>query len=137
MPERENRVAMKSLVRCTHFLTRHHIAHSTNFTQLVYLNVSCVAREENCKFSLKMPQGMQYTLLEQQWLTLLKHLELGLRSLLKKLQRASIFCSMADECTIIMAVEELSIFCHWEEDGTPVEYLLDIVPGKKMLRTYI
>ena len=34
MQEREqNRAAMKSLVRCTHFLTRHRIAHSTNFTQ--------------------------------------------------------------------------------------------------------
>ena len=30
-----------------------------------------------------------------------------------------------------MAVEELSVFCHWEEDGTPVECLLDIVPLKK------
>ena len=84
-----------------------------------------------------MPQGMQYTLLEQQWLALLKHLELGSRSLLKKLQRASIFGIMADEFTNIMAVEELSVVCLWEEDGTPVEYLLDIVPGKKMLRKYI
>ena len=32
---------MKSLVRCTHFLTRHHIAHHT---QLVDLAVSFVAR---------------------------------------------------------------------------------------------
>ena len=40
MQEREkNSAAMKSLVRCTHFLTRHHIAHSTNFSQLVDLVV--------------------------------------------------------------------------------------------------
>ena len=46
MQEREkNRAAMKSLVRCTHFLTRHRIAHSTNFTQLVDLVLSCGARE--------------------------------------------------------------------------------------------
>ena len=38
---------------------------------------------------------------------------------------------MADECTDIMAVEELSVFCRWEEDGTPVECFLDIVPLKK------
>ena len=38
---------------------------------------------------------------------------------------------MADECNEIMAVEELSVFCRWEEDGTPVEYFLDIVPLKK------
>ena len=28
-------------------------------------------------------------------------------------------------------MEELSVFCHWEEDGTPVECFLDIVPLKK------
>ena len=46
MQEREkNRAAMKSLVRCTHFLTQRHIAHSTNFTQLVDIVLSCGARE--------------------------------------------------------------------------------------------
>ena len=39
---------------------------------------------------------------------------------------------MADECTDIMAVEELSVFCHWDEDGIPVECFLDIVPLKKV-----
>ena len=38
---------------------------------------------------------------------------------------------MADECTGIMAVEELSVFCRWEEDGTHVECFLDIEPLKK------
>ena len=38
---------------------------------------------------------------------------------------------MADECTDITSVEELSVFCHREEDGTPVECFLDIVPLKK------
>ena len=45
MQERENRAEMKSLVRCTHFLTMHNVAHSTNFTQLVDLVMSCGARE--------------------------------------------------------------------------------------------
>ena len=46
MQEREkNRVAMKSFVRCTHFLTWLHIPRSTYFTQLVDLVVSCGARE--------------------------------------------------------------------------------------------
>ena len=31
---------------------------------------------------------------------------------------------------ISRVVEELSVFCHWEEDGTPVERYLDIVPLK-------
>ena len=46
MQEREkNWAAMKYLVCCTHFLTQHHIVHSTNFTQLVDLVVSCGTRE--------------------------------------------------------------------------------------------
>ena len=39
---------------------------------------------------------------------------------------------MADECTDITVVEELSVFSHWEEErGTPVECVLDIVPLKE------
>ena len=41
----KNRNAMKALLRCTHFLAHHHIAHATNFSQLVELVVSCGARE--------------------------------------------------------------------------------------------
>ena len=41
----KNRTAMKSFVCSTHFLTQHQIAHSTNFTLLVDLVVSCDARE--------------------------------------------------------------------------------------------
>ena len=36
-----NREAIKSLIRCTHFLVRNHIAHTTNFEKLVDLVVSC------------------------------------------------------------------------------------------------
>ena len=38
---------------------------------------------------------------------------------------------MSDECTDIMEVEELSVFCCWEEDGTPVECFLDLVSLKR------
>ena len=38
---------------------------------------------------------------------------------------------MADVCTDIMAVEELSVLCRWTEDGSPIECFLDIVPLKK------
>ena len=50
---------------------------------------------------------------------------------MKRLQKASVFSVLADECTDITAGEELSVFCRWEEDGTPVECFLDIVPLKK------
>ena len=37
----KNKVAVKSPIRCTHFLARQHIAHSTNFEKLVNLVVAC------------------------------------------------------------------------------------------------
>lgn len=37
----KNRVAIKALVRCTHFLARRHIPHTTNFDELVDLVVNC------------------------------------------------------------------------------------------------
>ena len=37
----KNRPEVKSLLRCTHFLAQHHIAHTTNFSDLVDLVVSC------------------------------------------------------------------------------------------------
>ena len=38
---------------------------------------------------------------------------------------------LADECTDISTIEELSIVCHWVEDGEPVEHFIEIVPLKK------
>ena len=37
----KNRAAIKSLIHCIHFLARHHIAHKTNFSDLVDFVVSC------------------------------------------------------------------------------------------------
>ena len=87
---------------------------------------------ENCKFSLKMPQRMQYALLEGQWLTLSKHLEHGSRSLfLKGFKRHQFLVSLQMSALMPRQLEELSVFCRWEEDGTPVVCFLDIVPLKK------
>ena len=79
---------------------------------------------ENCKFSLKMSQGAVVDLID----TLGTWVE---ESVLNRLQKASVFSVMADECTDITAVEDLSVFCRWEEDSIPVECFLDIVPLKK------
>ena len=40
-PRLQNRKAIEALIHCTHFLTHHHIAHTTNFDKLVELVVSC------------------------------------------------------------------------------------------------
>ena len=52
-------------------------------------------------------------------------------SLLKRLHQASCFSIMADECTDISTIEELFIYCHWEENGVAEEQFLDIVHLKK------
>lgn len=47
---------------------------------------------------------------------------------MKRLQKASYYSIMADECTDITTIEELSVFCRWEEDGVPEEHFLEIIP---------
>ena len=51
-------------------------------------------------------------------------------SLLKKLLSA-IFQYNGDECTDVSVIEELSIFCRWEENGVAVESFLEIIPLKR------
>ena len=38
---------------------------------------------------------------------------------------------MADECTDIAIIKELSLFFCWAEDVEPVEHFFDIIPLKK------
>ena len=48
-------------------------------------------------------------------------------SILKRLQKAAMYSFITD----IANVEELSVFCRWEEGGVPVECFLEIIPLKK------
>ena len=34
---------------------------------------------------------------------------------------------MTDECTDVATIEEPSIFCHWVENGSPVEHFMEIL----------
>ena len=38
---------------------------------------------------------------------------------------------MADECTDVTTIEELTICCHWVESGVPEEYFIEFLPLKK------
>ena len=129
--EREkHRTSLKSLVRCTHFLVRHHIAHSTNFIDLVELVVSCGARELQTfietasKNAVYTSRGAVVEFIQAlgTWTE---------ESLLKKLQKVPFFSIMGDECTDVSVIEELSIFCRWEENGVAVESFLEIIPLKR------
>ena len=48
-------------------------------------------------------------------------------SLLKRLRQTSCFSIITDEFTDIFTIEEMWVFCHWEEGGSPEEHLLAIV----------
>lgn len=56
---KKNKEAVKCLLRCTHFLVRNHIPHTTKFEKLVDLVVACGGEALNT--SWKMQQGMLYT----------------------------------------------------------------------------
>ena len=48
--------------------------------------------------------------------------------LLKCLRQASKFSLMADECTDMTTIKELSVFFCWVEDGIPLEQFFEILP---------
>ena len=126
----KNRMAIKALLRCTHFLTRRHIAHTTNFEGLVNLIESC-GSEYLKAFKESAGKNATYTSTD----SVVGFVEaLGTwveRSLLKQVQQAQFYSIMADECTDITTVEELSIFFRWVNDGVAVEHFLGILPLKK------
>ena len=49
---------------------------------------------------------------------------------LKWLQ-GTFFSIMADECTDVTTIEELTICCRWVESGVPEEHFIEILPLKK------
>ena len=126
----KNRAAIKALLRCTHFLVCHHIPHTTNFEELIDLVVSCGA--EDLK-SFNESAGKNATYLSK--IAVVEFIDaIGLwaeESLLKRLCQAPFYSIMADECTDVSVIEELSIYCRWVEKGVPVEHFLEIVPLKK------
>ena len=123
-------MAIKSLLRCTHFLARNHIAHTTNFGDLVDLVVTC-GGEDLKQFVDKAGKNAHYTSKD----AVVDFVEaLGTwvdESLLARLQNARYFSLLADECTDITTIEELSVVCRWVENGLPVEHFIEIIPLKK------
>ena len=125
-----NRAAVKSFIHCAHFLAHQHIAHTSNFEKLVELVVSCDGVDLK-NFLERTGRNAVYT----SHVAVVEFMDaLGTwveESLLKRLHQASCFSIMADECTDISTIEELSVYCRWEEDGVAEEHFLDIVHLKK------
>ena len=45
--------------------------------------------------------------------------------------RHPFFSIMADDCTDVATIEELTICCRWVERGVPEEHFIEILPLKK------
>ena len=126
----KNRAVVKALIRCTHFLACQHFAHSTKLEKLVSLVVACGGKD--LKSFLETPgKNAMYT----SRIAVTQFIEaLGTwveESLLKRLHQAPFYSIMADECTDVTTVEELSLFCRWIENGEPTEHFIDLSPMKR------
>ena len=55
---------------------------------------------------------------------------------LRHLCKAPFYGVMANECTDIATIEELSLFFRWAEDYGSVKYFSDIIPLKKAASIY-
>ena len=126
----KNRKAIKAFIRCTHFLARQRIAHTTNFDKLVDLIIACGGQDikifletaaRNASYTSKIAV-VDFVNAIGTWVE---------ESLLKRLCQAPFYTIMADECADVTTIEELSIFCRWTEDGVPVEHFIEIVPMKR------
>ena len=51
-------------------------------------------------------------------------------ALLKWHHKAPFFSIMADECTDVTTIEELTICCRWVESGVPEEHFIEILSLK-------
>ena len=123
MQEREkNKAAMKSLVLCSQLLTWHRIAHSTNFTQLVDLVVSCGTRKlqvfvKNASWNaVYNSRGAVVDFIEV--------LGTWVEESLKRLKRHQ-FLVLWQMSALISRLKELVVFCLWEDDRIPVECIKD------------
>ena len=117
----QNVAEQEQVFRCAHFLARQHIPHTTNFDKLVKLVAQC-GGEDLKNFLDRTGRNAVYT----SHVAVVEFIEaLGIwveESLLKRLCQASWFSIMAYECTDVATIEEMSVFCRWEEDGVPEEH---------------
>ena len=118
-----NRAAVKLFFRCAHFLAQQHIPHTTIFEKLVEL-VVLYGGADLKSFLDRTGGNAVYT----SHIAVVEFMEaLGTcvgGVLLKRLHQASCFSIMADECTVVATLEEMSVFCCWEEEGSLEDHFL-------------
>ena len=92
-----------------------------------------IAEHRISSLSLSMQQGMPHTCRSSLYIVefvqaLGKWVD---ESLMARIRQWNFYSIMADECTDVSTLEELSIYCRWVENGLPVEHFIDILPIKK------
>ena len=132
-----NRAAVKSFFCCAHFLAGQHIPHTTNFEKLVELVVLCGGVDLKSLLDRTGGNGV-YT----SHIAVVEFMEaLGTwveEFLLKCLHQAYCFSIMADESTDVVTIEEMSVFCCWEEEGSPEEHFFgDSSPEASKCREHL
>ncbi len=117
----KNREAIKAFIRCAYYLARHHIAHTTNYDDLVGLMVSCGAPSLS-EFLKDAADNATYRSTSAV-IGFIEAISVWVEEqLLGRLQQAPYYALMADECTDVATVEEMSTYCRWIENGLPVEH---------------
>ena len=125
----QNRKAIKALIRCTHFLAHQHIAQTTNFNKLVEL-VSC-SGETLQIFHDRAGGNATYTL-KMAVVEFVNAWDKNGRVSTQAASKCTLLSIMADECTDVTTIEELTFFCCcWVESGVPEEHFIEILPLKK------
>ena len=115
----KNRAAVKALICCPHFLARQHIAHNTNFEKLLWVVVEKISKPFWNLLVKMLCTHHKYIAVTEFIKALGTWVE---KSLLKHLHQAPFYSIMADECTDVSTVEELSLFYRWIENGEPTEH---------------
>ena len=122
-----NRAVILKLIKCTYFLVKDRIAHTTNFSNLVELVSSCGAEDLQRFTHDEVQRNAKYTS-STAVTDFISAIASFIRSkLLASISRSKFFTLMADECTDVSSTEELSICCQWLENGKPVEHFIDII----------
>ena len=117
-------------VLSTHFLAHQHIAHTTNFHNLVDLVVSC--GEETLKTFLNRDGGYSMYTSKMAGVEFMNALGTWVEeSLLKRVYKASSFSIISDECSDVTTIEELTICCGWVENSVTEGHFIEMLPLKK------
>ena len=123
-----NRLVLKKILKCTYFLVKHKIAHTTTFAPLVDLLIDCDDQDLKHFFEQDARKNAQYrstTAISELIQAINTHLE---SKILDQVQKSQFFSIMADESCDVSTVEELSICARLLNNGKPEEHFLKLIP---------